>query len=129
MLLMKKIPKYKILYKFFKVAVVYHLFYLGYEIIAFFLYLKNKNIVVGLKEMNEPIYQFLVKKWYFDEIYDYLFVNPSKRAGKFLWKKVDGSIIDKFGPDGISSIIKNLSIKAVRELLVAATKIDKDLAN
>ena len=64
--------------------------------------------------MNEPIYQFLVKKWYFDEIYDYLFVNPSKRTGKFLWKKVDGSIIDKFGPDGISSIIKNLSIKAVK---------------
>ena len=63
--------------------------------------------------MNEPIYQFLVKKWYFDEIYDYLFVNPSK-DWKVLWKKVDGSIIDKFGPDGISSVIKNLSIKAVK---------------
>mgnify|MGYP000067477656 FL=1 len=81
---------------------------------SYYLYLKNKYIVSGLKEMNEPIYQFLVKKWYFDEIYDYLFVNPSKRIGKFLWKKVDGSIIDKFGPDGISSVIKNLSIKAVK---------------
>ena len=37
---------------------------------SYYLYLKNKNIVKGLKEMNEPIYQFLVKKWYFDEIYD-----------------------------------------------------------
>ncbi len=82
--------------------------------LSYYLYLKNKNIVLGLKEMNEPIYQFLAKKWYFDEIYDYLFVNPSKRIGKFLWKKVDGSIIDKFGPDGISSVIKNLSIKAVK---------------
>ncbi len=81
---------------------------------SYYLYLKNTNIVNGLKEMNEPFYQFLVKKWYFDEIYDYLFVNPSKRIGKFFWKKVDGSIIDKFGPDGISSIIKNLSIKAVK---------------
>ncbi len=81
---------------------------------SYYLYLKNKNIVKGLKEMNEPFYQFLVKKWYFDEIYDYLFVNSSKRIGKFLWKKVDGSIIDKFGPDGISSVIKNLSIKAVK---------------
>ncbi len=81
---------------------------------SYYLYLKNKNIVIGLKEMNEPIHQFLVKKWYFDELYDYLFVNPSKRIGKFLWKKVDGSIIDKFGPDGISSVIKNLSIKAVK---------------
>ncbi len=81
---------------------------------SYYLYLKNKNIVIGLKEMNDPIYQFLVKKWYFDEIYDYLFVNPSKRIGKFLWKKVDGSIIDKFGPDGISNVIKNLSTKAVK---------------
>ncbi len=81
---------------------------------SYYLYLKNKNIVIGLKEMNEPIHQFLVKKWYFDELYDHLFVNPSKRIGKFLWKKVDGSIIDKFGPDGISSVIKNLSTKAVK---------------
>ncbi len=81
---------------------------------SYYLYLKNKNIVIGLKEMNEPIYKFFVKKWYFDEIYDYLFVNPSKRIGQFLWKKVDGSIIDRFGPDGISSVIKNLSIKAVK---------------
>ena len=81
---------------------------------SYYLYLKNAKIVNGLKEMNEPIYQFLVKKWYFDEMYDYLFVNPSKKIGKFLWKKVDGSIIDKFGPDGISSVIKNLSIKAVK---------------
>ena len=36
------------------------------------------------------------------------------KIGKFLWKKVDGSVIDKFGPDGISSVIKNLSIKAVK---------------
>ncbi|MDA9723179.1 NADH-quinone oxidoreductase subunit L [Candidatus Pelagibacter sp.] len=81
---------------------------------TYYLYLKNKNIVIALKQMNEPIYQFLVNKWYFDEIYDYLFVNPSKKIGKFLWKKVDGSIIDKFGPDGISSLIKNLSIRAVK---------------
>ncbi len=82
--------------------------------LSYYLYLKNTNIVNGLKEMNEPLYQFLLKKWYFDEIYDYIFVNPSKKIGKFLWKKVDGSIIDKFGPDGISSVIKNLSIKAVK---------------
>ena len=43
LLIWKKIPKYKFLYKFFKLPVVYHLFYLGYEIIAFFLYLKNKK--------------------------------------------------------------------------------------
>ena len=43
LLVWKKIPKYKILYKFFKLPIVYHLFYVGYEIVAFFLYLKNKK--------------------------------------------------------------------------------------
>ena len=43
LLLWKKMPKYKFLYKFFKLPVIYQLFYVGYEIIAFVLYLKNKN--------------------------------------------------------------------------------------
>ena len=64
--------------------------------------------------MNKPLYKFFLNKWYFDELYDYIFVNPSKKIGKFLWKKIDGSIIDKFGPDGISQIIKNFSMKAVK---------------
>ena len=43
LLIWKSIPKYKFLYKFFKLPVIYQLFYVGYEIIAFFLYLKNKH--------------------------------------------------------------------------------------
>ena len=43
LLLWKKIPKYKFLYNFFKIPVIFHLFFLGYEIIAFFLYIKNKK--------------------------------------------------------------------------------------
>ena len=43
LLVWKEIPKYKILYKFFKLPVVYHFFYIGYEIVAFFLYLKNRK--------------------------------------------------------------------------------------
>ena len=82
--------------------------------ISYYLFSMNTNIIKGLKEMNEPIYQFLIRKWYFDELYDYLFVIPSKKIGKFLWKKIDGSIIDRFGPDGISSLIKNLALKAVK---------------
>ena len=58
------------------------------------------------------MYIFLTKKWYFDELYDVLFVNSFKFLGKFFWKKIDGSIIDRFGPDGISKVIKKLSDKA-----------------
>ena len=64
--------------------------------------------------MNKPLYLFLKNKWYFDELYNYIFVIPSKKLGKFLWKKIDGLVIDRFGPDGISQLIKNLSIIAVK---------------
>jgi len=82
--------------------------------LSFYLFVKNKNIVFEMVEMNKPLYIFLKNKWYFDELYDFIFVNPSKKIGKFLWKKIDVSIIDKFGPDGISQLIKSFSIKAVK---------------
>ncbi len=82
--------------------------------ISFYLFVKNKNIISEITEMNKPLYLFLKNKWYFDELYDYIFVNPSKKIGKFLWKKIDVSVIDKFGPDGISKLVKNFSFKAIK---------------
>jgi len=82
--------------------------------LAFYLFVKNKNLVNQIVETNKPLYIFLTKKWYFDELYDVLFVNSFKFLGKFFWKKIDGSIIDRFGPDGISNLIKSLSVKAVK---------------
>ena len=82
--------------------------------ISFYLFIINKRVVEELVRMNRPLYLFLKNKWYFDELYDYIFVRPSKRIGKFLWKKIDESIIDRFGPDGISQLIKNFSIRAVK---------------
>ena len=82
--------------------------------ISFYLFIINKKVVEKLVRMNRPLYLFLKNKWYFDELYDYIFVNPSKRIGHFLWKKIDDSIIDRFGPDGISQLIKNFSIRAVK---------------
>ncbi len=82
--------------------------------ISFYLFIINKKVVEKLVRMNRPLYLFLKNKWYFDELYDYIFVNPSKSIGHFLWKKIDESIIDRFGPDGISQLIKNFSIRAVK---------------
>jgi NADH-quinone oxidoreductase subunit L len=82
--------------------------------LAFYLFIKNKKIVDTIVKSNKPLYLFLKNKWYFDELYDYIFVKPSKKIGYFLWKKVDVSIIDKFGPDGISDLIKYFSLKAVK---------------
>ncbi|HJM78515.1 MAG TPA: NADH-quinone oxidoreductase subunit L [Candidatus Pelagibacter bacterium] len=82
--------------------------------LAFYLFIKNKKIAHSIVNSNKPLYLFLKNKWYFDELYDYIFVKPSKKIGYFFWKKIDVSIIDKFGPDGISELIKYFSLKAVK---------------
>ena len=82
--------------------------------ISYYLFVKNKSITLWLVNENKPLYKFLINKWYFDELYNYIFIVPSKKIGIFLWKNIDVKTIDRFGPDGISSIIKKLSDKAVK---------------
>ncbi len=82
--------------------------------IAYYLFVKNKELPNSIVSINKPLYNFLVNKWYFDELYDVLFIKSSKKLGLFLWKFCDGTIIDGFGPDGISSFIKKCSIKATK---------------
>ena len=80
--------------------------------IAYYLFVKNKELLKQIADVNKPLYQFLLNKWYFDELYNFLFIIPSKKMGLFLWKFFDIKIIDGFGPDGISALIKKCSIKA-----------------
>ena len=80
--------------------------------LAYYLFVKNKNLPNQIANVNKPLYQFLLNKWYFDEIYDVIFVKPCKISGLFLWKFFDIKLIDGFGPDGISGMIKKFSIKA-----------------
>ena len=80
--------------------------------ISYYLFVKNKSIVDGIVRVNQPLYKFLKNKWYFDELYELLFIKSSKKIGSFLWKFCDVKIIDGFGPDGISSLIKRFSQKA-----------------
>ena len=82
--------------------------------IAYYLFVKNKNITNWLVNENKPLYNFLINKWYFDELYEYLFVRTFKRIGIFFWKNIDLKTIDRFGPDGISNLIKKLSVRAVK---------------
>ena len=82
--------------------------------VSYYLFLRNKNLLNSFINSNKPIYLFLKNKWYFDELYDVVFVKPSKFLGKFFWKKIDGLVIDRFGPDGLSNLFKYFSIKAVK---------------
>ncbi|WP_226780561.1 NADH-quinone oxidoreductase subunit L [Oceaniglobus trochenteri] len=61
---------------------------------AWLFYIKNPSLPVRLAETQPQLYRFLLNKWYFDEIYDAIFVRPAKRLGAFLWKRGDGSVID-----------------------------------
>ena len=80
--------------------------------ISYYLFVKNKKLPYEFAQSNKPLYNFLLNKWYFDELYNLIFIQSSKKIGLFFWKIVDINIIDRFGPDGISSLIKNLSLKA-----------------
>ena len=80
--------------------------------IAYYLFVKDKSVPYQIVQSNKPLHNFLINKWYFDELYDVLFIQSSKKIGLFFWKVIDVKIIDKFGPDGVSLLIKNLSLKA-----------------
>ncbi|MDA7715261.1 NADH-quinone oxidoreductase subunit L [Pelagibacteraceae bacterium] len=80
--------------------------------ISYYYFISNTKILEEFKKTNLPLYNFLLNKWFIDELYEEIFIKPSKKIGSFFWKKGDVGIIDRFGPDGISKIIKKLSSKA-----------------
>ena len=82
--------------------------------ISYYLFVKNKKILDEFKKNNNLLYTFLLNKWYIDEIYNFIFVIPIKKIGLFFWKKGDENTIDRFGPEGISKIIRLISNKAVQ---------------
>ena len=82
--------------------------------IAYYLFVKNENFLKQFIDTNKPLYNFLLNKWYFDELYDFIFVNPAKKIGKFFWNIGDILIIDGFGPNGFAKIVKLVSDRAVQ---------------
>ena len=82
--------------------------------ISFYLYILSPKILEDFKNTNLPLYNFLLNKWYIDELYEKIFVNPAKKVGSLFWKKGDVGIIDRFGPDGISKLVKIISNKTGR---------------
>lgn len=65
-------------------------------LVALWFYIWNPSMPARVAEANRPLYLFLLNKWYFDEIYDFLFVKPAQALGRFLWKRGDGNVIDGF---------------------------------
>jgi NADH-quinone oxidoreductase subunit L len=83
-------------------------------VVSYVFYIRRPYIPVELARQHQMLYQFLLNKWYFDELYDLIFVRPTKWLGRFLWKVGDGYIIDGFGPDGVSAGVLDVTRKVVK---------------
>jgi NADH-quinone oxidoreductase subunit L len=74
-------------------------------LIAFYAYIRNTEFPRAFVGQTRLLYNFLLNKWYFDEIYHALLVRPAMWVGRFFWKKGDEGTIDRFGPDGIAAAV------------------------
>ncbi|MFV0244032.1 MAG: NADH-quinone oxidoreductase subunit L [Qingshengfaniella sp.] len=63
-------------------------------VLAWLMYVRRTDLPGRLAEANAPLYRFLLNKWYFDEVYEVVFVRSAKRLGRILWKRGDGAMID-----------------------------------
>jgi NADH-quinone oxidoreductase subunit L len=86
---------------------------LGFAV-AWYFYITNPLVPFGLAKRFRGIYLFLVNAWYFDALYDAIFVRPAKRLGRFLWKTGDGTIIDGIGPDGVAARVIDIANRAIK---------------
>jgi NADH-quinone oxidoreductase subunit L len=87
---------------------------IGGFLVAWQFYIRRPDIPVALARDQHVLYEFLLNKWYFDEIYDFLFVRPAIWLGRLFWKGGDGYIIDGMGPDGVSARVLDVTRNVVR---------------
>ncbi|MBZ5760013.1 NADH-quinone oxidoreductase subunit L [Rhizobium sp. VS19-DR104.2] len=83
-------------------------------VLAWYMYIKSPETPKALARQQRVLYEFLLNKWYFDELYDFLFVRSSKALGRFLWHGVDEGTIDRFGPNGVAARVVDLANQVVR---------------
>jgi NADH-quinone oxidoreductase subunit L len=82
--------------------------------VAYYYYILNPELPAQMAAKKGMLYTFLYRKWYFDELYDFLFVQPAFKLGRFLWKRGDGTVIDGIGPDGVAARVLDATRGAVR---------------
>jgi NADH-quinone oxidoreductase subunit L len=86
---------------------------LGFAV-SWLFYIRRPYLPVELASQHQMLYRFLLNKWYFDELYEIIFVKPTMWLGTVLWKKGDGVVIDGLGPDGISARVLDVTRNVVR---------------
>ena len=82
--------------------------------LAWLFYIVNPTLPIILKNLFIGVYRFLLNKWYFDELYDRLFVRNALAAGRFLWRFFDVKIIDGLGPNGFAFVSRAVALRTAR---------------
>ncbi len=83
-------------------------------LIGWLAYIRHPDFPAKFAETFRPLYLFSLNKWYFDELYNVVFVKPAFAIGRLLWKQGDEGTIDRFGPNGFAKLVKIGSAGAVR---------------
>jgi NADH-quinone oxidoreductase subunit L len=86
----------------------------GGAFVAWYMYIRAPGTADALARANPLLYRFLLNKWYFDELYDLIFVRPAFRIGRLLWRGGDERVIDGFGPDAIAARVIDVTNRVVR---------------
>ncbi len=73
--------------------------------VAWMAYIKDTSIPARFTAQFGGLYRFLLNKWYWDELYDFLFVRPAFALGRIFWKRGDQGLIDRFGPNGVAELM------------------------
>jgi NADH-quinone oxidoreductase subunit L len=71
--------------------------------LSYLCYVARPELPAAIVRRFPGVHDFLFRKWYFDELYDALFVKPSLALGRALWKKGDGAVIDGLGPNNLAA--------------------------
>src|SRR5690606_4484952 len=82
--------------------------------VAWLMYVRDPSLPARLAAANPGLYQFLLNKWYFDELYDAVFVRPAKWLGTALWRGFDDHLIDRTLVEGLGGRVKDVTARVVR---------------
>jgi len=89
------------------------MFFIGLGV-AWWAYMRSTDLPAKFVASNRGLYAFLTHKWYFDELYDAVFVRPAFAIGRFFWMRGDAGLIDRFGPDGVAALVADGAAAAKR---------------
>jgi NADH-quinone oxidoreductase subunit L len=87
---------------------------LGGFALSYVYYIAVPSLPAATARAFRPLYLFLLNKWYFDELYDWLFVRPAFWLGRLFWKKGDGAIIDGLGADNVAARVLQTTGRVVK---------------